>query len=77
MIFPQSSNPIIKVFVFFPKKEKTYTYPHIYIYTEDDCNLAMKSIFFSPDSSKLPPLAVKKKVIFASLVWLMASTWFC
>lgn len=47
------------------------------MYTEDDSNLAMKSSFFSPDSSKLPPLAVKKKVIFASLVWLMASTWFC
>lgn len=70
MIFCQSSNPIIKVFVFFPKEEKMYTYPHMY--TENDCNLAMKSSFFSPNSSKMPPSAVKNKAIFASLVRLTA-----
>lgn len=75
IIFSQSSNSIIKVFVFFPKEEKTYTYT--YTYTENYCNLTMKSSFFSPDSCKLPSSAVKNKVIFASLVWLTAGTWFC
>lgn len=73
--FSQSSNPFIKVFVFFPKEEKPYTHPHMH--TENDCNLAIKSIFSSLDFSKLSLFAVKNKVILASLVCLTAGTWLC